>query len=47
MERLEALRSHYGLTDEQVLERAQAKTLDWEPQVAEWLVLLGRGDLIP
>jgi hypothetical protein len=44
--RLEALRRWSGLTDEVVLEAAAAKTLPRDPEYAEWLVLLGRGDLL-
>lgn len=44
--RLEALREWSGLTDTQVIELAEARTLPSEPKYAEWLVLLDRGDLI-
>ncbi len=43
--RLKALSEHYGLTDEQVIQRAQSGTLPLDPEFAEWLVLIGRGDL--
>ncbi|MBD2298607.1 ABC transporter permease [Nostoc sp. FACHB-87] len=45
-ERLEALREWSGLTDSQVIDMAEAQTLPPEPEYAEWLVLLDRGDLI-
>lgn len=44
--RLEALREWGGLTDEGVLARASSGTLPRDPEFAEWLVLLGRGDLL-
>lgn len=44
--RLESLRQGTGLTDEQIIERATAGTLPLDPVHAEWLILLGRGDLI-
>lgn len=45
-ERLEALREWSDLTDSQIIEMAEAQTLPPEPEYAEWLVLLDRGDLI-
>jgi hypothetical protein len=45
-ERLEALRRRYGMTDEEVITRAEQGTLPGDPPYAEWLVLLGRGDLL-
>jgi hypothetical protein len=44
--RLEELASHYQLDNEQVIRMAQARTLPREPEFIEWLVLLGRGDLV-
>ena len=44
--RLEALAEHYQLSNEQVIQMAQAETLPPEPEFVEWLVLLGRGDLL-
>lgn len=44
--RLEALAEHYQLSNEQVIQMAQAGTLPPEPEFVEWLVLLGRGDLL-
>ncbi len=43
--RLRELSEHYGLTDEQVVEKAESGTLPIDPEFAEWLVLVGRGDL--
>jgi hypothetical protein len=44
--RLRDLREWSGLTDEEVLRRARERTLPNEPEFSEWLVLLGRVDLI-
>jgi hypothetical protein len=44
--RLEALRAWSGLTDEEVIARASVRTLAADPEYAEWLVLLRRGDLL-
>jgi hypothetical protein len=44
--RLEALRGWVGLSDEEVVARAEAGTLPHDPEYAEWLVLLHRGDLL-
>ncbi len=44
--RLVALRASTGLTDDNVVERAINGTLGNDPQFTEWLLLLGRGDLI-
>ena len=43
--RLESLRVRMGLTDAEVIARAQAGRLPPDPEYAEWLVLLGREDL--
>jgi predicted nucleic acid-binding protein len=45
-ERLATLREWSGLTDSQIIEMAEIGTLPPEPEYAEWLVLLERGDLI-
>ena len=45
-QRLAALRRMTKLSDDEVVQRAQAGTLDDEPLFAEWLALLGREDLI-
>jgi hypothetical protein len=44
--RLSSLRHGTGLSDAEVLQRAEAGTLAPDPVFAEWLVLLGRGDLL-
>jgi hypothetical protein len=45
-ERLASLRRATGLTDENVIERATEGKLEHDAQFTEWLLLLGRGDLI-
>lgn len=45
-ERLNDLRSHFGRTDAQVVELARKGQLEPDPEFAEWLVLMGRGDLV-
>jgi hypothetical protein len=44
--RLEELAKRYGMTNEEIVQRAEAKTLSSKPHFVEWLVLLGRGDLV-
>jgi hypothetical protein len=44
--RLASLRAWSGMNDDEVIARATAKTLARDPEYAEWLVLLGRGDLL-
>jgi hypothetical protein len=44
--RLKELRQHYQLDDEEVVRKAESKELSPEPEFVEWLVLLGRGDLV-
>ena len=44
--RLSELRTAYELSDEAVIQQANRGTLPAEPEYAEWLVLLGRGDLL-
>lgn len=46
-ERLKALEGHYGFSAQGLIAKAEKNELAWEPEFAEWLVLLGRGDLIP
>jgi len=46
-QRLTALREHFGFDDAELERRARAGALPPEPDIAEWLVLIGRGDLIP
>jgi hypothetical protein len=45
--RLEALRQEYGFDDKELVRRAEAKSLQPDPHLTEWLVLIGRGDLVP
>jgi hypothetical protein len=44
--RLEQLRQHYRVGDEEIIRRAESGELPPEPHFVEWLVLLGRGDLL-
>ncbi len=44
--RLASLRTWSGKTDEEVLQAAEEGRLPRDPEYAEWLVLLGRGDLL-
>jgi hypothetical protein len=44
--RLAELRQHYQLSDEEIVRRAEAHMLPPESHFVEWLVLLGRGDLV-
>lgn len=46
MQRLEALRTWASRSDADVIRAAEAGTLPRDPEYAEWLVLLGRGDLL-
>lgn len=45
-ERLTALREHHGMSDEEFLAKIERGSLPLEPGHAEWLVLLGRSDLL-
>jgi hypothetical protein len=45
-ERLKALREWSGRSDRDVIELAEQGELPVDPEYAEWLVLLGRGDLL-
>ncbi|HEX2686676.1 MAG TPA: hypothetical protein VHN14_08660, partial [Kofleriaceae bacterium] len=45
-ERLRSLRDHFKLSDADVLEMAQRRALPDNVAFAEWLILLGRGDLL-
>ncbi len=44
--RLAALREWFGRSDAEVIDSAESHQLPATPEYAEWLVLLGRGDLI-
>jgi hypothetical protein len=45
-ERLAELSQHFLLTGEEVVRKAEGWELPLEPEFVEWLVLLGRGDLV-
>lgn len=45
-QRLQSLRVHYDMTDEQMVEAWSSGELEPESGLAEWLALLGRGDLL-
>ena len=44
--RLASLREGSGMSDAEMLLRVEARTLKLDPVIAEWLVLLGKGDLL-
>jgi hypothetical protein len=46
LNRLQELAHHYGQTNEEIVRKAEARELVPEPHLVEWLVLLGRGDLV-
>lgn len=45
-QRLRSIREHMKQSDEDVLKAAEARQLPMDPVYAEWLALLGRGDLL-
>jgi hypothetical protein len=45
-ERLRQLAERYLLNNDEIIARAESRTLSSEPHFIEWLVLLGRGDLV-
>ena len=45
-ERLAALRARYQMSDEAMLAQVTARTEPSDPEILEWLVLVGRPDLI-
>jgi hypothetical protein len=45
-ERLRALRARFGLSDAEMLARVEHGEVPLDAHLAEWLVLLGRGDLL-
>jgi len=45
-ESLQALERRFGLSSEEVVRRAERKELPPYPEFAEWLIFLGRGDLV-
>lgn len=44
--RLQDLREFYGKRDQDVVQGATEGTLEMSPHMVEWLILLGRGDLV-
>ena len=44
--RLETLRTETAMSDEEIITGAQNGSLSGDPQFTEWLLLLGRSDLI-
>ena len=46
-QRLAELRRHFGFDDAEMLRRADTGILPHEPEIAEWLVLIGKGARIP
>jgi hypothetical protein len=44
--RVKELEEHFGLSSQQVVEKAEQHTLILDPTFVEWLVLLGMGDLV-
>lgn len=44
--RLDAWRTHYQMPDEELLRRVREGRIPLEPGVVEWLVLLGKADLV-
>jgi hypothetical protein len=45
-DRLDQLTTHYRLSDTQVIERAANGDLPADPEFVEWLILLGRSELV-
>ena len=45
-ERLNELSQHFGFSGDEAVRKAKAGELPHEPEFVEWLVLLGRGDLL-
>jgi hypothetical protein len=44
--RVQEFTLHYGYGNEELIRRAMSNELPSEPQFVEWLVLIGRGDLV-
>lgn len=44
--RLKELSEHFGFSGDKAVRKAVARELPHEPEFVEWLVLLGRGDLV-
>jgi hypothetical protein len=45
-QRLKELSEHFGFSGDEAVRKAEARELPHEPEFVEWLVLLGRGDLL-
>lgn len=45
--RLEALRARFGMSDDELIRRVRDKKALADPEIGEWLVLIGRGDMLP
>jgi len=45
-ERLKAFAEKFHMTDAEITEKAEAQKLEHEPEFVEWLLLLGRADLV-
>lgn len=45
-QRIADLESHFAMTSADVVKQAESGSLPTEPHFVEWLVLLGRGDLV-
>jgi hypothetical protein len=45
-ERLKQLSEHFGFSGEETVRKAEAGELPHDPEFVEWLVLMGRGDLV-
>lgn len=45
-DRISSFEDRYGLTSAEIIERAEAGKLPPDPEYGEWLLLLGRGDLL-
>lgn len=44
--RIRSIRDELGLSEEELVRRVEARVLPLDPVLAEWLVLIGRGDLV-
>jgi hypothetical protein len=45
-ERLKALAEKFKMTDAEIMKRAEEQKIEREPEFVEWLLLLGRADLV-
>lgn len=44
--RIRSIRDELGITEEELVRRVEARAIVLDPVLAEWLVLIGRGDLV-